>query len=362
MRRPSHVAILAGGKGTRFWPLGRESRPKQVLALDGDDPRPLLRATWDRVAPLCDRHGPWVIASQALGRTVRGLLPKSARRRLVLEPRGRNTAAAVAVAAHAVASEDPEATLVVVPADHHVAPLSAYRAALRAMLDRAAGTDAILTLGLRPDHPATGYGYLHVGPRRATSPAGPVHAVVRFVEKPDLARATRFARDGRHLWNGGTFAFRPWVFLAELERSAKDVARAMAPLFDAGPAWRRRLAQVYARVPSVSVDYAVMERAPNVETVAARLSWDDLGSFDAVLRTARRDARGSVLPRGTVAIDSRDSLVRVEDGTTVALLGVEDLIVVRTKDATLVARRGRGEDMRRVVEELRRLGREDLLR
>jgi mannose-1-phosphate guanylyltransferase/mannose-6-phosphate isomerase len=332
-----------------------------VLALDGDDPRPLLRATWERVAPLCDRKGPWVIASKSLARDVRRLLPRARRARLVIEPRGRDTAAAVAVAAHAVASEDPGATLVVVPSDHHVAPVSAYRAALRAMLDRAARTDAIVTLGLRPDRPATGYGYLLLGARRATSPAGPVHAVARFVEKPDLARARRFARGGKHLWNGGTFAFRPWVFLAELERRSKEVARAMAPLFDAGQAWRRRLRAVYGRVPAVSVDRAVMETAGNVETVAARLSWDDLGSFDAVLRHARADRHGNVVPRGAVAVEARDNLVRAEDGTTVALLGVEGLVVVRTRDALLVARRGRGEDVRRVVEALRAAGRRDLL-
>ena len=191
-RAHRHVAILAGGKGTRFWPVGRASRPKQGLTLDGEDPRPLLRATWDRVAPASEGGLPWVVASRALAPLLRRMLPASARARFLLEPEPRNTAAAVALAAWTVGAQDPAAVLAVVPSDHHVAPDRAWRRGVECLLDRAAAEDRILLLGLRPTFPATGYGYLEIGARRARSAAGPVHAVRRYVEKPARAAAQRY--------------------------------------------------------------------------------------------------------------------------------------------------------------------------
>jgi mannose-1-phosphate guanylyltransferase len=356
-----HVAILAGGRGTRFWPVGRESVPKQFLALDGDDPRPLLRATYERVQPLCEGGQPWVVAPEALARGVRKMLPRLPPDRLILEPEGKNTAAAVALAALRVYAKDARAVLVVVPADHHVAPEGTYRRALRAMLDRAAQSGAILTLGLRPTYPATGYGYLALGKKTANTPAGAVHAVRRFVEKPSASEARRLVASRGYLWNGGTFAFRPDVLLAAMQRhwraGLEPLDRAARERF--APA---ALAKAYRKVPSISVDYAVMEKATNLETLAARLDWDDLGSWDAVLRHARADRDGNVVADGSFAIDAKDCLVRSEDGVPVALVGVEGVTVVRTKDATLVLGRGKGEDVRKVVKALEKARRRDLLR
>lgn len=355
-----HVGILAGGSGTRFWPVGRRSRPKQLLALDGDDPRPLLRATYDRVAPLCDRKGPYVVAAKALGPAIRRLLPRLPADRLILEPAPRNTAPAIAVLAHAIRSEHGDAPFAVVPSDHHVAPDTRYRDALAAMIDRAGATGRPQTLGLPPAFPATGYGYLEVGPRVARTRPGPVHAVHRYVEKPPLAVAKRYVRGGRHLWNLGTFAFRPTAFLAEFRRLLPEAADALAPVLSRAR-WRPGLAPAFAACPSVSVDYGVMERARDVEVLRADFDWDDLGSWDAVARHARRDPRGNALGRADVVLDAKDCLVRTDDGTAVALIGVDDLLVVRTKDALLVARKGRGEDVRRIHDALRLAGRDDLL-
>ena len=357
---PRFVAILAGGSGTRFWPVGRRSRPKQMLALDGDDPRPLLRATYERVAPLCDRKGPFVVASKALAKELRRLLPEMPADRLLLEPVPRNTAAAVALAAHAIACEGGDAPFAVVPSDHHVAPDETYRAVLAAMIDRAGASHRLQTLGLRPAFPATGYGYLEVGPRRAKTPSGPIHAVRRYVEKPALAVAKRYVKGGRHLWNLGTFAFRPSVFLDAFRRHMPEAAAALAPVL-ATKAFRPRLAKAFAACPSVSVDYGVMEKAADIEVLAADFEWDDLGSWDAVARQASADAHGNAIGPTDVAVDAENCLVRCVDGTSIALVGVSDLLVVRTKDALLVARKGRGEDVRRVYEALKTAGREDLL-
>ncbi len=357
----THVVILAGGKGTRFWPVGRETRPKQLLALDGDDPRPLLLATYERTAPLCDAKGPFIVAPAALAKDLRRLLPRMPKERLLLEPVGRNTAAAVTWAALEVEKADPEAACVVVPSDCHVAPDRAYRAALSAMLARAARSARIQTLGLRPTFPATGYGYVELGPELARTKSGPIHGVARFVEKPALAVAKRYVRSGRFLWNLGTFGFLPSAFLSTARRTWPDGLAALASL-GRGRATPAKVAAAYAAVPSISVDYAVMEKAGDLEVLCTSFQWDDLGSWDAVARHATPDAAGNVLAANDLAVDSTGCLVRADDGTTVALLGVSDLVVVRTKDALLVARKGRGEDVRKVYDALKARGRRDLLR
>lgn len=360
-RTPRHVAILAGGSGTRFWPAGTASRPKQLLAVDGDDPRPLLLATYERVAPLCDRDGPWVVATKALAKKIGRMLPARARRRFILEPVPRNTAAAIALAAETVEDTTPDTgppwpptpLLAIVPADAHVGPDRQYRAALSAMLDRAEANPVIVMLGMRPSFPATGYGYVELGPRLRRLRGVASHAVRSFVEKPSLAVARRYMRGRRHVWNLGTFA-------ADTQDYLKFCHKHFPPLLNAWPdAYQRE----YASIPPISFDHAVMEKVDPkwLEVVVTDLEWDDLGSWDAVARHAKADAAGNALPRGAVAVDAKRCFARAEDGTVVALLGVEDLVVVRTAKATLVAKRGRGEDVRKVVERLKAAGRGDVV-
>ena len=356
------IAILAGGSGTRFWPVGRRSRPKQFLALDGDDPTPLLELTWERVAPLAHAP-PWIVAPATMRGALRRLLPTAPPEALLLEPAPRNTAAAVLLAAEAGARVAPDVPVLVVPADHHVGPLARYRVALRAMATRARKAETILTLGLTPDHAATGYGYLEMGERVGGGKTTPVYEVRRFVEKPTAARARRMLKGGRHLFNGGTFAFLPRVMLEEGRAHLPEVAEPLARAFEA---WGRRsfsraLARAYDEIPSISVDYGIMERTRKVETVAAVLDWDDLGSWDAVARHRRPDAAGNRTRGPVTLVDSSGCVVDAEEGH-VALLGMQDVTVVRTGDTVLVMPRGRGEDVRKVVGRLEAEGREDLLR
>lgn len=361
-RAPTRIAILAGGSGTRFWPAGTQNKPKQLLALDGDDERPLLRATVDRLRPL-SKHPPYIVAPSKLKRALTKLLPELPDDAFLWEPQPRNTCAAVALAAHAVKAEGHDGPLVVVPADQHVAPLKAYRDTLRAMADRARRFEGIVTLGLKPTHPATGYGYLERGVKMASTKAGPVHSVRRYIEKPSRPRAGRMLKRGGYLWNGGTFAFRPSVFLGALDQHQSDLAW---PLARACQRFGTRgfagsLRRAYASIPSISVDYSVMEKARAVEVIASTLEWDDLGSWDAVARHRSADEDGNRLKGDVTAHASKDCLVDVEKGH-VALLGVKDLIVVRRGDTLLVARRGLGEKVRDVVERLKEEGRQDLLR
>jgi len=360
-RTATRLAILAGGSGTRFWPAGRRSTPKQMLALDGDDERPLIRATVDRVKPL-SKLPPFVVAPASFKRALTKLLPDLPGEAFLWEPQPRNTCAAVALAAHAARSQGGDGPLVVVPADHHVSPLKRYRAALRSMAHRARAFDGIVTLGLQPDHPATGYGYLERGAKVADASAGPLHTVQRFIEKPSRRRASRMLKRGGYLWNGGTFAFRPSVLLGQLDQWQPDVAWPLSRAFQRygtrgfGPALKR----AYENLPSVSVDYAVMEHARAVEVLVSDIAWDDLGSWDAVARHRTPDEDGNRLRGDVSALASKNCLVDVEDGH-VALLGVKDLVVVRRGDTVLVAKRGHGEAVREVVQRLLDEGREDLL-
>ncbi len=361
-RSTPHIAILAGGAGTRFWPAGRRTLPKQALALSGDDPRPLLELTLARVGPLSTQP-PWLVAPAALRDVLQRAAGRGKRSRFLVEPVPKNTAAAVALAAYEVAARDADGVVLIVPADHYVEPVKAYVSALRAMCARAARCDALLTLGLEPTRPATGYGWLALGEQVAGTSKLPVLKVARFVEKPALAKARRFLSGGRHLWNGGTFAFRAQVFLDQLARHLPEVADPLRKAYERHGTRRfdAALRRAYQKLPSISVDHGVMERADKVEVVRAAFQWDDLGSWDAVGRHRTPDAQGNAIRGGATLVDSSHCVVDAGDGH-VALLGVRDLIVVRTGDTVLVAKRGEGEAVRQVVERLRQAGREDLLR
>lgn len=335
-RATFHAVLLAGGSGTRFWPWSRAKRPKQFLPLAGEEP--LLVATWRRVRRLAPADRVWVVAPAALARDVRKMLPELRRDRLVVEPSPRDTAPAIVLGCAAVAASDPGAVVGIFPTDHVIRDGKAFVRAVRVAV-ASAERDALVCLGIRPDRPATGFGYL----KCANRPAGvEAVAVERFVEKPDEVAARRFMRSGRYLWNGGMFIWRAARFLEEAER--------VAPLV-VGPV-REHLSRgrgAWERAEKRSVDYAVMEKASGVRVVPLDAGWDDVGSWDAAarLREAARDG-------GTDAIlvDSPGSVVF---GATrlVAIVDLPGVVVVDAGDALLVASRAGSEKVRRVVEALR---------
>jgi mannose-1-phosphate guanylyltransferase len=308
----------------------------------------MLQDTVRRIPPAIPRDRILVVTGRAHARAVRRQLPGLAAGAVLVEPEARSTAPAIALAALHVARRAPEAVMAVLPADHAIGRLAAFRHDLVLALDVAARTGALVTLGIVPTHPETGYGYIGVGAPLAGT-RGRAAWAAGFVEKPDRARAEALLAGGGVLWNSGIFAWRAEAILAAMRRHLPGV---LGPLERAG---RRGLAAAYRRLPAISVDHGVMEQADNVAVVRARFAWSDVGSWAAVAAlwsggNGRNVVRGRALP-----IDSRGCLIDSPE-RLVAVLGVDDLVVVDTPDAVLVCRKDRAQDVRLVVDELRRRG------
>ena len=342
---------MAGGSGTRFWPRSRRQLPKQLLPVLGK--RSLLQETVERFRGVVPRDHVLIVTHRDHAAAVRRQLPGIPARNILSEPMARNTAPCLALAALEIERRAPQSTFVCVPADHDVADVRAFRSTLLEALAWAAAESVAVTIGIQPTGPETGYGYVHVG-RRLTGRTARVRA---FVEKPSRARARQFLASGAYLWNSGMFAWQTATIVALLEQHLPSVMdRLRQALTVRGSERRAALARAYARVPSISIDYGIMEHAADVLVVRAAFGWSDVGSWSALAALDRRQGRGSTV----VPVDAERSVV-FGNGRLVALVGVDDLIVVDTPDALLVCHRDRTQDVRRVVDELQRRGLEDYL-
>jgi mannose-1-phosphate guanylyltransferase len=353
-----YVVVMAGGSGTRFWPASRRGRPKQYLPIARG--KVLLRETIDRLGGWVSWERVLVVSAQSQRELVRACLPELPPANLLAEPAARNTAPAVAWAAFEIARRDPAAGMVVLAADHVIEPADAFRRSPRPRPIPPAASGALITFGIRPTHPATGYGYIEVGSRVAERGGIPVHAVARFVEKPDRARAEQFLSSGRFLWNAGIFAWRADAILAAF--------RAHLPVVLDGLERARSGAELDAlwpTLPSVPVDTAILERASNVRTLPIDYAWNDVGSWSALPEIATPDAQGNYafLSDGArlVAHDSSGCVAYGEGEGLLALVGVQDLVVVRAGNALLVCPRERAQDVKKIVEALERDGAREFL-
>jgi mannose-1-phosphate guanylyltransferase len=336
------AVIMAGGAGTRFWPLSRKARPKQLLSLAGD--RSLLGETVARIAPLIPAERVLIVTAEHLVGATRSELPDIPPENFLGEPAARNTAPCVGWAAVTARTRDPNAILAVLAADHFIRDVSQYEHTVREALTLAQ-TGSLVTLGMKPTRPETGYGYLKVG--KKLDDGG--FRVDKFVEKPDLRSAKRFLKNGKYLWNSGQFFFTASAVLAEIEMQLPGLATGLSDLAGADPGGDA-VASIFRQLPSISIDDGVMENARDVRVIPSDFGWSDVGSWTTAWELGDKDSDHNAVAGGDAVLeDARGNYVRARSGKVVALIGVQDLVVVDTDDALLIVPRARAQDVKLAV-------------
>lgn len=349
-----YVVIMAGGRGERFWPMSRLARPKQLLPIVGD--KAMLTQTVERLSGLVAAEDVFVITNAEQRDAVLEVCPDLDPAKVIGEPVGRDTAAAVGLAAILVHREDPGATFAMLPADAVIHDAGGLCATLETAFQAAEAQPVLATIGITADFPATGYGYIQQGEKLGDYAGREVFNVKRFVEKPDLETAKTYLESGDYFWNAGMFIWSALSIIAELEKSTPSLWAALQAIhagLEKGQGIDALLAEHYPNLEKISVDYAIIEKATNVVMVESGFDWDDVGEWPAVARHYPADESGNVV-RGSVELsDARGNIVfSPDDGHLVALLGVEDLIVVKTDDATLVCHKDKAQDLKALVKSI----------
>ncbi|HBA88754.1 MAG TPA: mannose-1-phosphate guanylyltransferase [Geobacter sp.] len=356
-----YIVILAGGSGTRFWPLSRKSTPKQLMSVFGG--KSMLQRTVERVIPMRPKRV-MVITNALQAAETRNQLAyiEGVPVDVIEEPVGRNTAPAIGLAASMIARFDPDGIMAVLPADHYIVDEETFRKTLDAARSVAEG-GSLVTLGITPTRPETGYGYIEAASAGVGTPA----AVLRFVEKPNVERALEFLATGRFYWNSGMFVWGACTILDQIASFMPELSAALAKLTFESEMWelsdlKPQIAEIYGDIKGESIDFGVMEKAQDVQVIPASFGWSDVGSWSALPEVMEADGDGHVVinAKGTVSVGSNGCLAYGND-KMVAFVGVQDLVVVDTPDAVLVCAKSAAQDVKKVVEELERLGKNELL-
>jgi len=347
------VVIIAGGKGERFWPQSRAHRPKHLLPIVGS--KPMLVQTLERVRPLVPAKNIFVITSAVQAKAVREVCSKIPAANIIAEPVGRDTAAAVGLAAAIVGARDPQGVFAVLPADHVIHDNKAYQRDLRAAFSAAESAPVMVTIGIAPTEPASGFGYIQRGELWKRVEGCPVFRVKRFVEKPTLEVAKGYLAGGDYVWNAGMFVWSVPVVAAALASYAPELDAGLLSIRAAlakGRALAPVLKKVYPKLAKISVDYALLEKSDNVVVLPSTFDWDDVGAWPAVSKHCIKDAAGNAT-RGRALIESgSNNIVFSEGNHLLAVLGVDDFIVVHTADATLVAPKAKAQEIKLLLKRI----------
>jgi len=354
--RERYAIIMAGGSGTRFWPESRRKMPKQLLDLLGSG-RSLLRSTFLRTADMVPKRNVYVVTGEVIGERVMEILPELPVENILREPMGRNTAPCIGWATNRIAARSPEALVGVFPSDHTMGNDVEFSRIIAAGFDRLEKEDRIITIGIKPDRPETGYGYVEGG----ESADGEIRKVIRFVEKPDAATAEAYLEAGSYYWNGGIFLFRAGRMAREIRERLPDIHRTlqgMQEAFLAGGAEReaRVAADIFPGIEGISIDYGVMEKASDVEVIPGDFGWSDLGSWRAIYEKLEKDGSGNAVRGGGTLLvhDAKGILASVRRDKMVAVVGVDNVVVVDTDDALMVCSLDRDQEVREIVSALKK--------
>ena len=357
-----HAMIMAGGGGTRFWPRSRAKRPKQFLSFSGD--RTLLQGTLDRIEAQVPLEQCWVITSAAHRDEALQQLPDLPASQVVGEPMGRDTAACIGLGAALIAKRDPNATMIVMPADHAIEPAQEFRRAVHAAAQLCDEfPDALITFGIKPTNPATGYGYIHRGEFVAQRQGVNAFRVQAFREKPCRDVAESYVASGDYDWNSGIFVWKAKTILAELARLKPEIHAAVRRIAEAWgtPHQEAVFRDEYSKVEKISIDFAVMEKAKQVLVVQAPYQWDDVGSWLALERRNPQDANGNTIQALHVGINTSGCVIAADPGRVIATIGVSNLLIIQDGDATLVADRRDEGKVKEIVDRLKAPGLEKYL-
>ncbi len=362
-QQPVYTVIMAGGVGSRFWPRSREKNPKQLLEIVGDST--MIQNTVRRLSGFVEEKNIFVVTNKLQRNAIAKQLPNIPGENIIVEPMGRNTAPCIGLAALFIERLDPGGIMVVLPADHIIGNVEEFLRVLKVSSEVAQATSGLVTIGIHPTHPETGYGYIQV--KDKTEESTPVNRdgvfeVKTFAEKPNYATALKFLESGDFYWNSGMFIWRTDVILGEIQRSLPELytqLRNLQPsigtsMFD------HNLETMYGLIRGISIDYGVMEKARKVYAVKGDFGWNDLGSWDEVARISPKDEQGNFAFGKVISVNSRNTYIHTSD-KLVAAVGVDDLIIINTPDAILVCRKGESQNVKEVVDYLRRKQMNDYL-
>lgn len=349
---------MAGGGGTRFWPLSRKERPKQLLNISGKDI--MLNETIRRMDDIVEREDVYIVTNESQQKLMRDMIINGVPfKNILAEPAARNTSPCVLYAASVLMKLHGDGVMCVFPADHHVANIPEYQRTLRTAIQAAEVTGKIVTIGITPTYPATGYGYIS---RTREEELDGVYQVRKFVEKPNLDVATKYLAEGTYLWNSGVFIWKISTILEAFKKHLPAMYEQMQEIMEAygTPSGKEVLERVYPQLESISVDYGILEREADVLVLEGDFGWSDVGSLDAMNTFHKEDSDGNILLGDILSINSRNSIVKGND-KLIALVGMENTIVVETEDALLICNKSKAQDVKKVVDELSARHRTELL-
>ena len=346
------AVIMAGGRGERFWPRSRMSKPKQFLKLIGN--KTMLQLTVERIENLVGISATYVVAGAEFKDIILEQVPKLPEENIIIEPFGRDTAAAIGLAALVLGRKNPREVMIVLPADHYIGNVSHFHEVLRSAVATASRGDKIVTLGITPHNPETGYGYIQRGEPAGTFAGISAYRAIRFLEKPDRARALEFLSSGDYLWNSGMFVWRIDMIRGMIEKHLPPLAEGLKEIGDSlgTDQHSETVKKIYSGLTKVSVDYGIMEQAGNVFVIPCDFGWNDIGSWTALERYAEKDEHGNVLHGEGVLLDTVNTYVASSKDKTVALLGVKDLIIINDYDSLLICHKSQAQEIKKLVQAL----------
>ncbi len=355
-----YVVIMAGGRGERFWPRSKMAKPKQFLNLIGE--KTMLQLTVERVKGLVEISDTYIVAGAEFKNVILEQIPQLPEENIIIEPFGRDTAAAVGLAAMILGQKNPREVMLVLPADHYVGNMRTFQEVLKSAVISTNRGDNVVTLGITPHHPETGYGYIHRGELLETPAGIPIYRAIRFLEKPDYARAREFLANGDYLWNSGMFIWRIDVLREMIKKHLQSLAEGLGEIENSlgTNQYSSTVEKVYSKLPKISVDYGLMERADNISVIPCDFGWDDIGNWTALERYVEKDELGNILHGRGVMLDTANTYV-ISNDKTIAILGVEDLIIVNDRDSLLICPKNRAQEIKKVVQALADEGFDDVL-